>query len=175
MHLGKWQVKTKDRRAGRKPSVIIISPKFITYPRRRQAKYGLNVSRGYEACSGATWQEEGGSRVWGSGGDRGGGLEARNEVVPQEHFLNDFFQPSPPKTLKPRQPSLGWKWENLPSTTAARKSSHAFPVTNEQAACCARQWDVWFPDETSKKLGGCVRRGAGEFFKGQRCVFVLKT
>lgn len=71
VHLGKWQVKTKDRRAGRKPSVIIISPKFITNPRRSQAKYGLNVSRGYEACSGATWQEEGGSRVWGSGGDGG--------------------------------------------------------------------------------------------------------
>lgn len=76
--------------------------KFITNPRQCQEKYDLYVSRGHEACSGATWQEDGGSRMWGGGLGR---LEARNEVVPQERFLSGF-QPSPPKTQKLRQPRV---------------------------------------------------------------------
>lgn len=65
--------------------------KFFTNPRQCQEKYDLYVSRGYEAYSGATWQEDGGSRMWGWGL---GSLETRNEVVPQECFLNSF-QSSP--------------------------------------------------------------------------------
>lgn len=49
-------------------------------------KRGPNVYRGYGVCSGATWQEEGGSR--------GGQTEARNGIAPLQRFLNYFQRPT---------------------------------------------------------------------------------
>lgn len=53
-------------------------------------KRGPNVSREYGVCSGATWQEVGGS----AGGGGVSQTEARNGVSPLQHFLNDFQRPN---------------------------------------------------------------------------------